>query len=142
MSVFSHQGHPYRLCDIEVPQCNTGFVYMIMSTKDQSFTYIGQTNNLPRHLTEHNSGWGSSSTTPMRLRPYALFAYVCGFDCNKHLMLYFEHQWQDRRDQERRRGIHCPKQLARLAHGIIGRIDLEVFNIDQTQLRLILNFED
>lgn len=30
--VFQHQNHPFRFCDIPLPQCNTGFVYMLMST--------------------------------------------------------------------------------------------------------------
>ena len=78
----------------------------------------------------------------MHLRPYSLWAYVRGFNCNTRLMTLFQNQWQHRRDQERRRGVHCPKELARLAYGIIGRIDAQVHNIDGTELRLILNFED
>ena len=43
LPVFNHQDFPFRLCDIPVPQCNTGFVYMLVSTKVNSFTYIGET---------------------------------------------------------------------------------------------------
>ena len=76
------------------------------------------------------------------MRPYALFAYVCGFNCIKILMQYFEWKWQNRRYQEQRRGIQCPRQFARLAHGIIEEISARVRNIDNTILTLILNFED
>ena len=34
---------PHRICDFPLPQCNTGYACMLMSVKDKSFTYIGQT---------------------------------------------------------------------------------------------------
>ena len=37
--VFQHQNHPFRFCDIPLPQCNTGFVYMLMSTRINSYIY-------------------------------------------------------------------------------------------------------
>ena len=32
---------PYRIYDIILPQCNTGYVYMLISMMDFSFAYIG-----------------------------------------------------------------------------------------------------
>ncbi|HIB92148.1 TPA: GIY-YIG nuclease family protein, partial [Candidatus Poribacteria bacterium] len=83
LSVFNHQDFPFRICDIIVPQCNTGFVYMLVSIKVQTFCYIGETNNIHVHLNQHNSGYGSQTTCLLSLRPYALFAYVCGFEGNR-----------------------------------------------------------
>ena len=42
VSVFNHQECPFRICDMSVPQCNTGFVYMLVSTKLPTFSYIGE----------------------------------------------------------------------------------------------------
>ena len=41
---FTQQAFQYRTCDVSLPQCNTGYVYMLMSSKDQNFIYIGKTN--------------------------------------------------------------------------------------------------
>ena len=42
VSVFNHQDCPYRLCDMDVPQCNTGFVYMIVSMKVKNSVTLGK----------------------------------------------------------------------------------------------------
>ena len=83
--VFHHQELLFRLCDMSVPQCNTGFVYMLVSTRVHTFSYIGDTTNIHTHLNQHNSGFGSHMTCPLSLWPYALFVYVCGFEGNKLL---------------------------------------------------------
>ena len=111
---------------------------MFVSTRDLSFSYIGQTNSIITRLNQHNSGHGSSTTCPLSLRPFALFAYVCGFDNDTRLQLHFEDMWKTRRDSERRRGMICLKQIAKLASGITTQY-MDTFNFD---LRLILNFED
>ena len=83
-------------------------------TRIRNFTYIVTTRNLHRRLREHNSGRGSKSTVPLRLRPYALFTFICGFDDNKELRYYIEYQWKRRRDIERyRHGNNCPNQWAK-----------------------------
>ena len=88
-----HRDHPFAFADTPLPQCNTGFVCMIISIKQNTVTCIGQTLKLGTRLTQHNSGYGSSSTTPEHLRPWALFAHVCGFNNNRQTMQCFEHQW-------------------------------------------------
>ena len=104
MSVFNHQECPFLLQDMPLPQCNTGFVYMLVSTRDHTFCYIGETVNITVRLNQHNSGYGSITTCPSSLRPYALFAYVCGFDDNKMLRRSFEYMWKIKRDEEINRG--------------------------------------
>ena len=61
----------FRTCDISLPQCNTGFVYMLISIKDLSYTYIGMTDAIRRRVDEHNSGIGSKSTA-LANRDYVL----------------------------------------------------------------------
>ena len=76
LPVFNHQDFPLRLCDIIVPQCNTGFVYMLVSVNVNTFTYIGETGNIHARLIQHNSGYGSQTTCTLSLRPYSLFC-IC-----------------------------------------------------------------
>lgn len=54
ISVFNHQDCPYRICDMPLPQCNTGFAYMLVSYNSWTFSYIGETENINRRLNEHN----------------------------------------------------------------------------------------
>ena len=89
-------------------------------------------------MNEHNSGFGSKTTCVLSLRPYALFAYVCGFGNDRRLRRQFEDLWKIRRDQERMRGMDFVKAIARLASGIITN-NQDGFNVE---LRLVLNFED
>ena len=138
MSIFTHQEWPFRLCDMSLPQCNTGFVYMLVSTSDCTFSYIGETNNMSARLNEHNSGYGSKTTCPLSLRPYALFAYVCGFDGDKKLRCDFEKMWKRTRDSERQRGMNNVKQIARLSSQIIPNTQ----NRAHVTLVLVINFDD
>lgn len=92
---FLHQDiHPYRPCDIALPRDNTGFCYILISLADKATTYIGKTYDLHRRILEHNSGSGSLQTAPEHLRPWALLAFVCGFDhvCNE--VTAFEGFWK------------------------------------------------
>ena len=140
--VFNHQDCPFRLCDMPLPQCGTGFVYMLVSIRDISYCYIGETQSLSRRLREHNSGYGSNSTAHISLRPFALFAYVCGFDGNVQLRRHFEREWKKMRDEEFKRGVYCVKKNARLASSVISRMVPCMFHIDRYGLRLILHFDD
>ena len=49
---------PYRICDNELPQCNTGYVYFLISIRSMIFSYIGKTNSIRQRLRQHNSGIG------------------------------------------------------------------------------------
>ena len=49
----------------------------------------------------------------------SLFAYVCGFEGDKDSMCKFEHRWKSFRDYERRRGMDCIKQIARIPSGMV-----------------------
>ena len=132
---------PFRLCDVSLPSCKTGFVYFLVSLRDPAFTYIGMTNDINRRLQQHNSGNGSSSTVPLRLRPYALFAYICGFECNTTLLSYVESQWKIKRNRLRDSGILCQKQWARRGgHSVIDAVHNSANN--NYDLRLILLFRD
>ena len=78
--ILTQTSFPYRIADVVLPQCNTGYVYMLISLRHPNFTYIGTTLCLRNRLQAHNCGHGAAETTPMYLRPFALFAYICGFN--------------------------------------------------------------
>ena len=73
---------PFRVCDVVLPDCNTGYVYMLVSVRDGSFAYFGKTNSIRTRIMQHNRGIGSLSTEPFHLHPFALYAYICGFNLN------------------------------------------------------------
>ena len=139
--VFNQETFPYRIADISLPDDNTGYVYMLLSVKRQDYVYIGKTNNLIERLRAHNSGNGSSSTEPSHLRPYALYAYICGFDSRNTLMLAVENQWKRKRDQLIRRQVTDPKAWARAGQEIIDHRRYDNHGLeDNNDLRLILLF--
>ena len=48
--MMSQTTFPYRICDVALPQCNTGYVYMLMSVNDHKFSYIGETLSIRRRI--------------------------------------------------------------------------------------------
>ena len=101
---------PFRICDISLPQCNTGFVYFLISLRDPTFSYIGMTDSITRRIKEHNSGTGAIETAEPRLRPFAVFAYICGFEKQKNLMRQVESEWKDKVKWLQGQGITCKQQ--------------------------------
>ena len=138
-SLYYQHVHPFRLCDIQLPTCNTGFCYMLVSVRDNRYIYIGETFDISNRLLQHNSGNGAKFTTPLNLRPWALFSFVCGFDGNKQQMKYFESKWQQKMKSAQRHGHYCPKYIARSRSDLINNSN-ELHH--QNSLRLIHLFEE
>ena len=90
---------PFRIRDMPIPTCKTGFVYFLVSIKSPQAIYIGETQCLKKRLKEHNSGYGSKFTSHVHLRPWAIYAYISGFCCNKALMRRVECLWQQKRNR-------------------------------------------
>ena len=67
---------PFLICDISLPDCQTGFVYFFFPFRDPTFYYIRMTNYIYRRINKHNSGFGYQSTIPPQLRLFAVFAFV------------------------------------------------------------------
>jgi len=53
---------PYKLCNVNLPNSDSGFVYMIVSTLDLDRCYVGETQNITLRMVKHNSGNGSKGT--------------------------------------------------------------------------------
>ena len=95
--------HPtiYRPRDATIPALRC--VYLLVSTKFHDITYIGETDNLSRRLYQHNLGKGSSGTRIAMLMPWALIAYVVGFETRQSRQM-FEARWQQQRPRRRTYG--------------------------------------
>jgi hypothetical protein len=85
-----------------IPDVNLGFVYLIGSTKECRFAYVGETACIRRRLIQHNSGHGSMFTNDPLLRPWGLMVLVSGFPGAGHdannitARKAFEAQWHFR----------------------------------------------
>ena len=77
-----------------MPLDRSGVVYMLVSSVDGGSMYIGCTQNMPRHLNQHNSGISSKESVPIERRPWGLYAYVTGFGRDRTLMARVERHWQ------------------------------------------------
>ena len=95
-------------------------------------TYIGETKRLVKRIEEHNSGYGSEGSLDYRLRPWALLAFVSGFDGNHGAMLAFEYQWKMARDFYH---LTDPMQIADLGRSLIA--DWGERNSNAAELRCI-----
>ena len=85
LNLLATQFQPWN---IVLPEQETGFVYLLLSTKRSNSFYIGETVNLRKSLREHNSGYGPDATRPIDRRPWAVYAFVTGFathdfSCNR-----------------------------------------------------------
>jgi predicted GIY-YIG superfamily endonuclease len=109
--------HPFCPLDVSQPNDSSGYCYILVSLRNSKTTYIGQTKKLVQRLKEHNSGYGSQGTSDPHLRPWALLAYVTGFDGNVTSMLAFERQWKVRRDNYQ---VTAPMQIADLGRSLIA----------------------
>ena len=88
-SICDYETYPFRITDIPLADCNTGFV-LLMSMKQRSFIYIGETQCIKTRLSNHNSGNGSALTTSLYLRPYAVVAFIRRFEDDIVLRQYIE----------------------------------------------------
>ena len=85
--------------------------------------YIGMTNSIRVRIKKHNTGIGSVSTEPFHLRPYALLAYICGFDLRRELMGFVEQKWKYRRDTLIQNGNNDPIAWADVGTQIITEMN-------------------
>ena len=76
-----HSKSIYRPRDIQVPNNDTGYVYILVSLKTLDHVYIGSCANLVKRFKQHNSGYGAKQTAEPSLRPWAILAHIHGFRC-------------------------------------------------------------
>jgi predicted GIY-YIG superfamily endonuclease len=139
----AHTAFPFQLNQVLLPTDTSGYIYMLISLRSSDFFYIGKTKDLHQRMRSHQSGFGSNSTQPEHLRPFAYFAYICGFDGNDKLMFYLERKWKENVSELRNNGIHDPRIWATQGGNGILNLDLSNFGImdNRSELRLILLFK-
>ncbi len=120
----------YRPCDAVVG--DTACVYVLVSTRDTNYCYIGQTDNMGLRLSDHNSGNGASGTSHTILMPWAIGAYITGFQ-SKRKRESFEALWKV---AGRNRGASSLQSFIHVATTLISQ---ENSNMppSQSKLRLI-----
>ena len=93
-STMNQTTFPFRLCDIALPQDQTGCVYFFMSKKDRSYVEIGSSMCIRTTLQKYNAGgYSSDSTINIHMRPYVLIAYICGFRKDRERMEFIKNRW-------------------------------------------------
>ena len=138
MTILRQNYSDYRIRDIDIPDSGSGFVYLLVSTINPQQRYIGQTKDLYNRLRQHNSGSGPTQAT--YFLPYALCAYVCGFDGNQRLCLQFEQEWRNEVFNLNMQGIMSVFRWARIAETIIDRISAND-EFRNYELRFVMLFE-
>ena len=83
----------YRPRDVSLPPQPTGYVYLLVSTVDTNYVYIGSCKCLITRFRQHNSGYGSKQTAPPSLRPWGILGYVCGFQGHEMTWKSVENDW-------------------------------------------------
>ena len=91
--VVDHSLSIFRPRDVPVPNDNTGYVYILVSTRNTNYVYIGSCNCLHTRFRQHNSGYGADQTTSPTLRPWALLGFVSGFQGQNAIRIQFENRW-------------------------------------------------
>jgi predicted GIY-YIG superfamily endonuclease len=119
-SIFRYNMFPFEMKIVSLPQYNTGYCYMLMSSKNRRLTYIGQTGHLRDRLNNHNQGAGGTNmTNEIQNRPWSLLAYIVGFDNNRCHMQSVQASWQKLINQAVLSGIIEPLMLAQKASQIV-----------------------
>jgi hypothetical protein len=128
---------PYKLCNVTIPDSNSGFVYMLISVISSERIYVGQTENLGIRLVQHNSGYGSSGTAPPAYLPYAPAAYLTNMShLNQSGRMMLEAKWQKLNERSLEKGEAN-------VHNLIqnGRRVMDEYNIDaspENHLRFVI----
>lgn len=136
----SPDDYPFQVSNMELPQCKTGFVYMLSSLRLRSYTYIGTSDCIRTRIRQHNSGYGSSSTENHNLRPFAMMAYICGFSGNRDLMYSIEQKWKLRRNELISDGNDDPRAWAKCGKDVILQLNNDPFGMSRSDLKLVLLF--
>ena len=142
--VFYPTSYPFVISDYALPTNNSGYVYMLVSRRHQNFAYIGTTSCIRTRLNLHNSGVGAKETAPAHLRPFALFAYICGFNgFRSDLRFLIEEKWKKERDYCKSIGIQDPRRWALSIRSFINFIEgNRCYGVAESKLTLICLFSE
>ena len=143
--VMTPELYPFRISDFSLPTDESGYVYMLVSIRHPDFAYIGTTKCLRSRLVLHNSGVGAIETAPAHLRPFGLYAYVCGFGGQRSDLRYnIETRWKQECNFLKERGIEDPRMWAKSVTRVISHISNRPnsYGAIENELTLVCLFED
>ena len=96
---------PYCVCGFTLPNSNSGYVYMLISTKCPEQTYVGTTINVAVRLNQHKSGFGSEGTAWWDYLPWAMAVFMTNMGhMSKGAWMSLENLWQGRNKRSVLRG--------------------------------------
>ena len=98
--------------------------------------------SIKKRLQQHNTGLGSVSTEPHYLRPYALLAYMCGFQMNNDLLFYMERRWKEERDNLIRNNTRDAREWALSGSVVINDLNTENYGLSSSDISLVCLFKD
>lgn len=92
----------------------------------------------------HNSGCGATGTTPAYLRPFALFAYICGFTSScVDIRFCINNKWKEHCDALINQGITDQKSWAYCGQQVISDVcGQDRFGVSPTELKFVCLFKD
>jgi hypothetical protein len=123
----------YRPKDIVLPTHELGYVYMLVSTKQLSCVYIGSTKSLVKRWRQHNTGYGANQTRAIQLRPWAILAFIVGFDGNDQNYIQVEENWIARKQTQVRNGVATVESI----HNIGKEVTLDFNEAHAAMLRFV-----
>ena len=86
----------FWICDISLPQDQTGSVYFLMPQKDTSYSHIGSMLCLINTIRKYNEGgYASVTDIVMHLRLFVSIAFICGFIKDRKIIEYTKDKWID-----------------------------------------------
>jgi hypothetical protein len=125
---------PYRICDYQLPEFDTGYVYLLCSMRVSTYTYIGQCKSIRKRLSAHNSGNGAFGSSDPSLQPFYIAGFISGFESyNRHRLQVLESKWHHKRDQSSDRASVLG--LIRIGEKITQ--DTNQFNLSNGSLSLL-----
>ena len=87
---------PFQICDMSLPQDQTGSVYFLMSQKYTSYFHIGSTLCLRTTQRKYNAGgYVSGTNIAIHLRPFFFIASIFDFRKYRQIIEYTKDQWID-----------------------------------------------
>lgn len=72
--------HPYLPLYQELPTAPYGYVYLLVSLSEYRCYFVGEGQDLKSAFRDHNTGHGYVETRDTQLQPWAVYAFITGFD--------------------------------------------------------------
>ena len=106
------------------------------SLKHKDYAFFGKTICIRKRIMSHNSGYSTiRGENTSRLCPFAVMAYICGFNADRELQKHIRSEWEDKKNELCLNGIMEPREWAMSAASIIDS------SCDKDELKLVYLFQ-